>query len=195
MKKSLVIINGHPDPEPKRLSGSLCGAYADAARKAGHIVRIINLSQLDYSFLRSKHDWEHEDVPDVLCDAQKALIEADHWVVIYPLWMGTMPAKLSAFFEQVLRPGLLPSDHEPGSSWMPSLDEKSARIIVTMAMPGAVYKAWFRAHSLKSFERNMLKFIGLDPVKHTVVGNVYNKSDRAMEKVFKKVRALGRDAR
>jgi putative NADPH-quinone reductase len=30
---------------------------------------------------------------------------ADHLVIIYPLWLGSMPGMLKSFFEQLLRPG------------------------------------------------------------------------------------------
>ena len=37
---------------------------------------------------------------------------------------------------------------------------KSARIVVTMGMPGFWYRWYFRAHSLRSLQRNILKFVG-----------------------------------
>jgi hypothetical protein len=41
-----------------------------------------------------------------------------------------------------------------------------------MGMPGFFYRWFYRAHSLKSFERNILRFCGIGPVRATVVGLV-----------------------
>ena len=43
-----------------------------------------------------------------------------------------------------------------------------SRIIVTMGMPALFYRWFFRAHSLKSLERNILKFVGIRPVRTTL---------------------------
>ena len=52
------------------------------------------------------------------------------------------------------------------------LTGKSARIIVTMGMPALFYRWYFRAHSLKSLERNILAFCGFQPIRASVVGMV-----------------------
>ena len=46
---------------------------------------------------------------------------------------------------------------------------KSARIIVTMGMPGSLYRWYFRAHSLHSLQRNILDFIGFRRVRALVI--------------------------
>jgi hypothetical protein len=50
----------------------------------------------------------------------------------------------------------------------------------------------FRAHSLKSLERNILKFVGIKPVRETLVGTVGALDDRKAARLFDKMRALGR---
>jgi hypothetical protein len=39
-------------------------------------------------------------------------------------------------------------------------------------MPAIVYRWYFRAHSVKSLERNILGFIGIAPVHETLIGMV-----------------------
>ena len=39
-----------------------------------------------------------------------------------------------------------------------------------MGMPVLAYRWWFGAHSLKSLERNILKFAGIRPVKESLFG-------------------------
>ena len=82
-----------------------------------------------------------------------------------------MPAILKGFLEQLFRPGFAFDNSKP--SLTPGrLKGKSARIIVTMGMPGFVYRWFFMAHSLKSLERNILRFVGIGPVRHTIIGNI-----------------------
>ena len=52
------------------------------------------------------------------------------------------------------------------------LGGRSARIVVTMGMPGLFYRWYFRAHSVKSLERNILKFCGIAPIRLSIVGSV-----------------------
>jgi hypothetical protein len=41
-----------------------------------------------------------------------------------------------------------------------------------MGMPSLFYRLVFRAHSLKSLERNILRFSGFAPVRHSIIGSV-----------------------
>ena len=50
-------------------------------------------------------EFEHAAVPDELKDTAEAIVWAEHIVFVFPLWLGTMPAMLKAFLEQVMRPG------------------------------------------------------------------------------------------
>jgi putative NADPH-quinone reductase len=70
---------------------------------------------------------------------------------------------------------------------------KSARVIVTMGMPGLLYRLFYRAHSLKSLERNILKFVGIAPVASMVLGMV-EASPEQRDKWLAQVRVLGSKA-
>jgi hypothetical protein len=39
-------------------------------------------------------------------------------------------------------------------------------------MPALVYRWYFRAHSVKALERNVLGFVGFAPVRETLIGLV-----------------------
>jgi putative NADPH-quinone reductase len=116
---------------------------------------------------------------------------AEHLVIVYPLWLGDMPAYLKAFLEQIARPGFAftPGRHglTPGE-----LKGKSARIIVTMGMPAFVYRWFFFKHSLTSLKRNILQFVGIRPVRETIIGMIET-TDR--NKWLGRIRALGAAAR
>ena len=83
-----------------------------------------------------------------------------------------MPALLKAFFEQVARPGFAVGAASKGRPGRKLLGGRSARIVVTMGMPAFVYRWYFGAHSVKSLERNILRFAGIAPVRRSLVGLV-----------------------
>ncbi len=74
-----------------------------------------------------------------------------------------MPALLKGFLEQALRPGFA-IDRKGAGLNSGLLRDKSARLVVTMDMPAIFYRFYFGAHSVKSFERNILKLVGIKPV-------------------------------
>ncbi|WP_371514536.1 NAD(P)H-dependent oxidoreductase [Brevundimonas denitrificans] len=102
--RRILIIEGHPDPSPQRLCHALAEAYREGAREAGHTLRTLILGDLDIPLLTSRSDWESPRGIVEIC--QQDLLWAEHVVVIYPLWLGDVPAVLKAFLEQVLRPDL-----------------------------------------------------------------------------------------
>lgn len=167
----ITIIDGHPDPAKERFCHALAAAYAAGATQAGHDVRTVTIAELEVAFLRSQHDWTHTPLSDQLKAPQEAMRWADHLVIVYPLWLGDMPAYLKAFLEQIARPGFAftPGRHGlvPGQ-----LQGKSARIIVTMGMPALVYRWFFFKHSLTSLKRNILQFVGIRPVHETIIGTI-----------------------
>lgn len=194
MSKKILVIDGHPDPDPGRFVHALAGAYAAGAERAGHEVSRIEVASLDFDFLRSAEDWM-KAAPSSLKGAQAAVAEAEHLVFVYPLWLGAMPALLKGFLEQISAGGAMIEAKEGGKSWEQKMKGKSARVIVTMGMPSAVYRLYFGAHSLKSFERNMLKFSGANPVYDTIIGMVDALGDKGRKRVIERIEKLGEAAR
>ena len=189
MSRRIAIIQGHPDPRGDRYGHALAKAYAEGATAGGHEVRTIDLARLEFPLLRSKEEWDTGAPPDAVRGAQDAIGWADHLVIFYPLWLGTMPALLKAFLEQAFRPGFAIGRGGSGS-WKKLLTGKSARVVVTMGMPALVYRWFFRAHSLKSLERNILGFVGIGPIRETLIGMVEG-SPASRERWLAKLRALG----
>jgi putative NADPH-quinone reductase len=173
MNKRMLLIQAHPDAGQAHLCGALERAYEEGALAAGHAVRRIQLADLDFPLLKSQHEWEHGVLPASLQSAQDDIGWAQHIVFFFPLWLGDMPALLKGFLEQVARPGFAFGAAGAGNAMSKKgLKGRSARIVVTMGMPGLVYKWVFRAHSIKSMKRNILGFVGIDPVKDTLIGMV-----------------------
>lgn len=57
------------------------------------------------------------------------------------------------------------------------LKGRTAHIVVTMGMPAVFYRVFYGAHSLKSLERNILKFVGIAPSRRSIIGNVEGDND------------------
>ena len=191
----IAIIQGQPDPRGNHFCNTLGEAYADAAESAGHEVRRIDVARLDFPLLRDKDDWDKGSPPDSIREAQLTIGWAQHLVIIYPLWLGSIPALLKGFLEQALRPGFAFSRAGDGKPWRKLLAGRTARIVVTMGMPAFVYRWYFGAHSLKSLERNILKFCGIGPIRESLVGTVEAANGAAREKWLAKMRALGAQGR
>lgn len=192
MPKRIVVIQGHPDPSEERFCRALAEAYAGAAEAAGHEVRVIDVARIEFPVLRSQQEFE-EGVPvEPIRQAQESIAWANHLLVVYPLWMGAMPALLKAFFEQVLRPGFGANMEAADTGWTKRLKGHSARIVVTMGMPAFFYRWYFRAHSLKNLKRNILGFCGVSPVRATLIGAVEALDDAGRQKWLKHLQELGR---
>jgi putative NADPH-quinone reductase len=189
MTRHIVIIQGHPDSSERHFGHALADAYAEGAQQAGHEARSILVAELDFPLVRCREEWE-SDPPSCIREAQQAIAWADHLVLFYPLWLGDMPAGLKAFLEQVARPGFAFAKTDGGAMGKKLLTGKSARVVVTMGMPAFVYRWFFGAHSLKNLERNVLRFVGIRPVRHSLIGLVEG-NPAARERWLAKMRALG----
>jgi putative NADPH-quinone reductase len=134
MLRRLTIVQGHPDPNSRRLCDALADAHAEGTAAAGHEITRIEVAQLDFPILRTQEEFERSHLPETLVEERNGIVSAQHLVMIFPLWHGTMPALLKAFLEQVMRPGVALEYRKHGFA-RGLLAGPSARIVVTMGMP------------------------------------------------------------
>lgn len=192
MSKRILLIQGHPDDSELHLCHALADTYAEGADEGGHSLRQIRLAEIDFPLLRSQKEWEKGLVPASLKSAQDNIAWAQHIVFFFPLWLGDMPAVLKGFLEQVARPGFAFKREKGGNPWgNKALTGRSARVVVTMGMPAIVYRWYFRAHSVKSLERNILGFVGIAPVHETLIGLTANMKNEEAAKWLGKLRRMG----
>ncbi len=190
MSRRILIIQGHPDPDQRRLCRGLADAYAQGATDHGHTVARIDLAQLDVPMLRTQEEFEHGALPDSLQPAQAELLAAQHILLVFPLWLGTMPALVKAFLEQVMRPEVAFAYQQNGQP-RAGLAGRSARLVVTMGMPVLAYRWWFLGHGLKGLERSVLRFAGIRPVRMSLFGMVDKASAARRQRWLDRMRALG----
>lgn len=107
MAKHVTIILGHPDAAEERFCRVFAGTYAQSARAAGHTVDVIDVAGIVFPLLRSKAAYERGEIPAVLEPAQDSIRKADHLVLVFPLWLGDLPALLKGFLDRCFGRSLL----------------------------------------------------------------------------------------
>ena len=192
MSKRILVIQGHPDASMPHLCHALANSYNLGAESAGHSVKHVNVAELDFPLLRSQKDFETGTVPASLKPIQNDLLWAEHLVIFFPLWAGDMPALLKGFFEQIMRPSF--SGEHTSFFDKKVLSGRTARVVVTMGMPAIIYRWYFRAHSIKSLERNMLGIVGIAPVHETLIGLTGNMKAADAGKWLSKLKRMGERA-
>jgi putative NADPH-quinone reductase len=195
MTERILILDGHPDPATERFVHALAGAYREGAEAGKHEVCALRLADLQFPLLRTQSDYERGDPIEVVRRCQSAMDWATHVVILYPLWLGSMPALLKGLLEQMLRPAFAFSTRKLGRWPVKLQGGKSARVVVTMGMPGWLYRWYYRAHSVRSLQRNILRFIGFRRVRATIIGSVALMNDEERGRHLQKIRAMGRAAR
>jgi putative NADPH-quinone reductase len=188
--KRIAVIQGHPDSSETHLLHAMAKSYTEGATSAGHTVRRIDVAQLDFPLLRTQEEFEHGALPAALGQARDNLRWAEHWAIFFPLWQGTMPALLKGFLEHIFRPGFAMEYRERG---FPKrlLAGRSARVVVTMGMPVAFYRWYFGAFGIRGFERSMLRFAGMKPIRESFYGLTLS-NDKKRRQWIGEMHRLGR---
>lgn len=189
----IAIVVGHPQRDS--FCGALGEAYRSGAQSAGHDAKLFVLGRMNFdSVLREGYRKLQPLEPD-LAAAREAFVACDHVVFVFPLWCGDMPAIMKGFIERLLQPDLMKIQEAKSKASWKVFRNKSARVIMTMGMPGLIYRWWFGAHALKLLKRNILKFIGIAPVRATIHGMIEAVSDDRRRQWLREAEAMGRDAR
>jgi putative NADPH-quinone reductase len=192
VERSVCIIQGHPHGRGKHLCHAIAQAYADGAKLSGARVRTVDIGAMDVEMLRDPSDFAAAP-PGPIKSAQEAIRASHHLVVIYPLWLGTMPAVVKAFFEQLSRDNFAIAADTKGGWPRQMLKGKSARVIVTMGMPATAYKLMFGAHGVRGFESSILGMAGIKPIRETLMGGVGALSREKAEALLARMTRLGKE--
>ena len=123
-----LIIDGHPNPD------SLCAAIARSYSDAHGDARMLALRDLEFDQnMRFGYTRRQELEPD-LNKAWQLMLDAEHVVVVTPVWWGSVPALLKGFFDRLLLPRRA---YRIKSSGLPEglLSGRTGRVIVTSDSP------------------------------------------------------------
>lgn len=187
----IVIIVGHA------LRGTYCEALAEAykrgAESARHEVSLFNTATMTFDpILRGGYRALQPLEPD-LAAAYAAVRASDHMVLIFPLWLGSLPAIFKGFLERVIQPDIF----EPAKTgaFVTPWEGKSVRIVTTMGMPGLVFRWYYGAHALRALKHHILAFLGAGPVRTTIHGSIEAVTPERRQRWLTDMEALGRAAR
>jgi len=188
MSKKILIINGHPD----KLSfcSALSEAYKKGALSTSAKVKELNIRELEFKINLEFGYRKRTDLEPCLIQAQKDIFEADHLVIIHPVWWGSMPAIMKGFFDRIFLPGFFFKKIPNSKKWEKLLINKSARIIYTLDTPRLLWWIVGRPsyHALKYVT---LGYCGVKPIKGTPIGIIRLSTEEQREKWLKKIEKLG----
>lgn len=187
----VAIIVGHA--KSPSFSDALAEAYRKGAVAAGHSADVFMTARMNFDPILREGFARVQPLEPDLEAAHRAIMAADHLVIIFPLWLGDMPAILKGFLERVLQPDVLPGAQ--AGTFATPLKGKSARIIVSMGMPAFVYRWWFRPRAVEILKHNILGFVGVKPVRSTMIGSVVTIGDSGRKRWLAQVEELGRSTR
>ncbi|TLS48402.1 NAD(P)H-dependent oxidoreductase [Paenibacillus antri] len=189
MKKKVLVVNGHPDPES--FCAALADAYAEGANRADADVRVIHVGRLEFEPNLKFGYRQRTELEEDLIVAQASIRWADHLVFVYPCWWGAMPGIMKGFIDRVFLPGFAFKYRTDSALWDKLLTGKSARMIVTSDTPSWYNRLVYRQAGLVVMKKNVLGFCGVKPVRVTEIGPVKPSSPEQRAKWLERTRRLG----
>ncbi|SDZ78109.1 NAD(P)H-dependent oxidoreductase [Microbulbifer marinus] len=166
--RNILLINGNP--KKNSFSRQLCDTYERQARDNSHVHR------LDISDMAFNPSLEHgydsvQELEPCLKAFQSAIVQADHLVIVSPIWWGGLPAKLKGLLDRTFLPGFAFKYESRSAEPIPLLTGKTARIIFTMDAPED-FAAEQSRPALEQLDRFTLQFSGICAAQVTLFGSV-----------------------
>ena len=190
--KTLIVYN-HP------YDGSFCHAILENVKagmaESGNEVDVIELDKDEFDPVMRGKDLlafkNHEVVDEKAIEYTKRLKEADHLIMIFPIWWELMPAMMKGFVDKVVFPGSVYNYTKSGMGMVSLLDKlKSTTIITTMNTPGFLYQLKFGNAIKKALINGTFKKMGFKNVKWISFNMVKFSSDKTREKWLAKVKKM-----
>ncbi|BBU44737.1 NAD(P)H-dependent oxidoreductase [Pseudomonas monteilii] len=188
MSKRVLVVLGHPSGES--FCAALTESYVEAARTAGHDVRVLRLDTLSFDpVLRSGYRQAQPLEPDLL-RAQADITWAEHLAFIYPIWWGGIPALMKGFFDRVFLPGFA-FRYRAGKAFPEQLLKgRTAHLLVTMDTPPWYYRWVYRMPGLHQVRKTTLQFCGIRPLRTLMFGPLLGSSARRRETWLQQARSI-----
>jgi putative NADPH-quinone reductase len=185
----VVIINGHPDKES--FNHALQKAYKTGVLSAGNEVEEITLSDMEFSANLQFGYRKRTDLEPDLLNAWNKIQQADHLVLIFPMWWASMPALMKGFFDRIFLPGFAFEYQEKSPFPKKLLNGKTSEIITTMDTPVWYYKWILGNRGIKLLENSILDFCGVKNKRTTYLAVIKTSDDKQRQKWLSKIEKLG----
>lgn len=164
----IYILLAHPDAQT--FCGSLADAYQKGAQDAGHEVRRHNIGDLKFDPVLWKGFKTVQELEPDLQQFQENLLWCQKWVIIYPIWWGSMPAILKGLVDRALLPGFAFKSHQNDPFWDRLLTGRQGHIITTSDAPNWFIALKYRNSDLHTMKEATLEYCGIRPVRSTRIG-------------------------
>jgi NAD(P)H dehydrogenase (quinone) len=181
----IYLLLGHPDK--KSLNGQIAEAYYKAAIEKGHEVRFQQLGEMTFEPILWKGYKAIQELEPDLKQAQQNITWCDKWVIVFPMWWGSVPALLKGFIDRTLHPGFAFKYHDHGPLWDKLLKGRSAELISTCDGPWWWNWLQYRNCDLTALKMATLKFCGVSPVRSTRISSVLYLDNKALQNKIRKI--------
>lgn len=158
----ILIIYAHPDTEPRGNGWHILSEVKRTLEMAAVGYDIIDLYKDNFNpVLRAEEHYVsggNEISPEVLA-YQKMISDAEHIVIVHPIWWGTMPAILKGFFDRALTPGF-------GYKYEKGLPKKlfsDKKAVVFQTSGGPVWYSFVvqELRAQRNMSKDILGFLGI----------------------------------
>ena len=160
--KRIYILNGHP--AENSLSRAMAEAYADAARAAGHDVRLTHIHDLDFDPDYGFGGYKNQKPLEPGLEEVLSQIEwSEHVVVTTPMWWGGLPAKLKGLFDRTFLPGRAFDTRNTTKMGLPApmLTGRTGRVFMTSDTPGWIMGLFYRSAMIRQVRDQIMGFVGI----------------------------------
>jgi NAD(P)H dehydrogenase (quinone) len=164
-----LVIDGHPD------ANSLCAAIARSYADAYGDATVLAIRDLEFDINLRFGYRERQELEPSLERAWVQIVDADHLVVVSPVWWGSVPALLKGFFDRLLLPRRA-FETRPNGTPVGLLKGRTGRLIITTDSPWW-YLRLMGDTTVKHLRRTTLRFVGIRPVRTARFGPVKGKTE------------------
>ncbi|MFN3666561.1 MAG: NAD(P)H-dependent oxidoreductase [Sediminibacterium sp.] len=189
--KRVLLINGHPSAGS--FSSALIHAYRRGAQAAGAECKEIHIASLNFNpnLSTGYKNREAMKLEDDVVQTQELIRWANHVVMAYPTWWGSMPALTKGFIDRVFLPGFAFRHHKGKNFPEKLLRGKSIRVLVTMDAPKWWFYLVYRAAPYKMLSDFVFGYVGFSPVRFSTFGSMRTSAERQRKKWLNKTEKLG----
>ncbi len=189
--KRILLVNGHPGQNS--LSRLFVDTYAHAARSAGHDIRQVHLSDLNFDM--DFGDGGYANPKPLESDLEQVLQSfewADHIVMSTPMWWGGLPAKLKGLLDRILLPGRT-FDTRTLKMGIPTpvLTGKTGRVIMTSDTPHWFMRLFYRSALIRQLNSQIFGFVGIKPTRITWFSGASHPKANTVDTWKRKIHKLG----
>lgn len=186
---NILVLSGHP--RPNSFTEQLSKAYVEGAQAAGHQTSLMMLHQLEIGHDPVAPKPSHESWSSDLDRLWQNMLEADHIVIAHPLWWGSMPGELKLLFDRLLVSGKAYSYEQGNAFPVGHLKGKTAEVIMTSDTPNWFYKIGYHSAQTQLMKNQILKFIGLKPIRFTHISPMRTMNDKQLKEKLNQIYQLG----